>query len=273
MFRKAMGVAVLAGAAMLTTAGAAGAASGPEGVPTAADTAAIGQLTSGPATLGRLAKTKFPGARPAAAAQQAADPRTQVPVFEPTAAFVAGTSDVPAALAYVAVPARTGDGTTATVWAERQGPAWAVVNVASGDYERQYAQAAAGGYLLHEPQVNAWYAVHGDTVTVLHGSVTGLAAGTHLSLRDYRAALHGRYADKLPGSAYDRDGAGGGYGGGERAVPAAEPGQVPVLPLAGGGERALPAADSGDGPLLPLAAGGALVLVAGAAAVPRLRRR
>jgi hypothetical protein len=252
MLRKAMGVAVLAGAAMLTTGGGAGAASGPAGTPTAADTAAIGQVTSGPATLGRLAKTKFPGAPAAAAAQQAADPRTQVPVYEPTAAFVAGKSDVPAALAYVAVPARTGDGTAATVWAERQGPAWTVVNVASGDFERRYAQAAAGGYLLHEPQVNAWYAVHGDAVTVLDGSVTGLAAGAELSLADYRAALHERYADKLPGSAYDRDGAGGGYGGRERAVAAAEPGDVPVWPFV---------------------IGGVLVLVAGAAAVPRLRRQ
>jgi hypothetical protein len=253
MLRKALGVAVLAGAAMLTTAGAASAASGPDGAPTAADTAAIGQVTGGQATLGRLATTKFPGSHAAAAAaQQTADPRTQVPVYEPTAAFVTGKSDVPAALAYVAVPARTGDGTAATVWAERQGAAWTVVNVASGDYERQYAQAAAGGYLLHEPQVNAWYSVHGDVVTVLEGSVTGLAAGTKVSLQDYRTALHGRYADKLPGSAYDREGAGGGYGGRERAVPAADP---------------------GDGPALPFVLGGALVLAAGAAVVPRLRRQ
>jgi len=252
MLRKAMGVAVLAGAAMLTTNGAAGAASGPAGAPTPADTAAIEQVTGGPATLGRLAETRFPGSHAATAARQTADPRTQVPVYEPAAAFVAGKSDVPAALAYVAVPARTGDGTAATVWAERQGAAWTVVNVASGDYERQYAQAAAGGYLLHEPQVNAWYAVHGDAVTVLDGSVTGLAAGTKLSLAEYRTGLHERYADKLPGSAYDRDGAGGGYGGRERAVPAADPGDVPALPFV---------------------LGGVLVLVAGAAAVPRLRRR
>jgi len=252
MLRKAMGVAVLAGAAMLTTTGAASAASGPAGAPTPADTAAIEQVTGGPATLGRLAKTTFPGSHAATAARQTADPRTQVPVYEPTEAFVAGKSDVPAALAYVAVPARTGDGTAATVWAERQGPAWAVVNVASGDYERQYAQAAAGGYLLHEPQVNAWYAVHGDAVTVLDGSVTGLAAGSKLSLAEYRTALHERYADKLPGSAYDRDGAGGGYGGRERAVPAADPGDVPALPFV---------------------LGGVLVLVAGAAVVPRLRRQ
>ncbi|WP_329046895.1 hypothetical protein OG738_32995 [Amycolatopsis sp. NBC_01488] len=253
VLKKAMGAAVLAGAAMLTTTGAAGAATGPAGTPTAADTAAIGQVTGGRATLDRLATTKFPGAHAAAAAQAAkADPGTQVAVYEPTAAFVAGTSDVPAALAYVAVPARAGDGTTATVWAERQGAAWTVVNVASGDYEQRYAEAAAGGYLLHEPQVNAWYAVHGDAVTALDGSVTGVAAGTKLSVPDYRAALHQRYADKLPGSAYDRDGAGGGYGGRERAVPAT---------------------GSDDVLLLPFALGGVLVLVAGAVVVPRLRRR
>jgi hypothetical protein len=253
VLKKAMGAAVLAGAAMLTTTGAAGAATGPAGTPTAADTAAIGQVTGGRATLDRLAATKFPGAHAAAAAPAAAaDPRTQVAVYEPTAAFVAGTSDVPAALAYVAVPARTGDGSTATVWAERHGAAWSVVNVASGDYEQKYAQAAGGGYLLHEPQVNAWYAVYGNAVTVLDGSVTGLAAGTKLTLADYRAALHQRYADKLPGSAYDRDGAGGGYGGREQAVPAADPADVPVLPFV---------------------LGGGLVLVAGAVVTPRLRRR
>ncbi|MEA5364973.1 hypothetical protein VA596_35945 [Amycolatopsis sp., V23-08] len=254
MPRTILRAAVVAGALALTVLGAGGAdaATGPSGTPTAADTAAIGQLTGGRATLDRLASTKFPGAHAAVAAAATADPKTQVAVYEPTAAFVTGTSDVPAALAYVAVPARTGDGTAATVWAERQGPSWTVVNVASGDYEQKYAAAAAGGYLLHEPQVNAWYAVRGDAVTVLDGSVTGVAAGTKLVLADYRAALHRRYADKLPGSAYDRDGAGGGYGGRERAVPAAAPDTVPVLPFA---------------------VGGALVLLAGAAVVPRLRRR
>ena len=94
---------------------------------------------------------------------------------------------------------------------------------------------------MHEPQVNAWYAVRGDAVTVLDGSVTGLAAGTKLALADYRAELHQRYADKLSGSAYDRDGAGGGYGGRERAVPAAAPAGCPCCrscrrgPGAGGG--------------------------------------
>src|SRR6185295_15121571 len=98
MLKKVLGAAVLAGAAMLATTGAAGAATGPDGAPTAADTAAIGQVTGGPATLGRLASTKFPGARAAAAVTAAtADPRTQVAVYEPTAAFVTGKSDVPAA--------------------------------------------------------------------------------------------------------------------------------------------------------------------------------
>ncbi|MDT7803036.1 MAG: hypothetical protein QOI78_6469, partial [Actinomycetota bacterium] len=117
---------------------------------------------------------------------------------------------------------------------------------------KRYAAEAGKGYLLHEPQVNAWYAVEGDTVTVLDGSVTGVANGTKTTIEAYRAMLHSRYADKLPGSAYDRDGAGGGYGGRERAVPPAAPDTVPVLPFA---------------------VGGVLVLLAGAAVVPRLRRR
>ncbi|MFJ4103015.1 hypothetical protein [Amycolatopsis japonica] len=201
---------VLGGAAALLvlTSGPASAATEPSR-PSGQDTVAITALVNGPDTAKRLAATRFPGA---AAAGQAAPVAAQVPVFQPTADFVAGRSDVPGQLAYVAVPARTGDGRAATVWAERHGAGWEVVNVASGVDEQRFAAAAGGGYLLHEPQVNAWYAVNGDALTVLDGSVLGLAPGTKLSLRSYRDALNTRYGTRLPGSAYDRSGAAGGYG-------------------------------------------------------------
>ncbi|MFE3777068.1 LPXTG cell wall anchor domain-containing protein, partial [Amycolatopsis sp. NPDC059090] len=190
-----------------------------------------------------------PGGPPAPAppAPPAADAQTQIPVYEPTAAFINGESDVPAALAYVASPARLADGREATVWAQPSKAGWQVINVASGNDEQAHAAAAHGGYLLHEPQVNAWYSVNGNTVTVLDGAVSGVPAGTRVTLAAYRAELHKRYGDKLPGSTYDKTGAGGGY-----AVPA-------------------PNTGSDGNPATALAIGGAAVAAAGGAFF--LRRR
>ena len=77
MPKNVMGAAVLAGALVFTAAGGAGAATGPAGTPTAADTAAIGQVTGGRATLDRLASTKFPGAYAAVAAAGAKPTRAR----------------------------------------------------------------------------------------------------------------------------------------------------------------------------------------------------
>ncbi|GAA1032664.1 MULTISPECIES: LPXTG cell wall anchor domain-containing protein [Amycolatopsis] len=217
--------------------------------PSPSDTAAISGLLASPGTSARLAHTKFPGAAPAAAhaSRAAADAQTQIPVYEPTAAFINGESDVPAALAYVASPARLADGREATVWAQPSKAGWQVINVASGNDEQAHAAAAHGGYLLHEPQVNAWYSVNGNTVTVLDGAVSGVPAGTRVTLAAYRAELQKRYGDKLPGSTYDKTGAGGGY-----AVPA-------------------PNTGSDGNPATALAIGGAAVAAAGGAFF--LRRR
>ncbi|MFD2469707.1 LPXTG cell wall anchor domain-containing protein [Amycolatopsis silviterrae] len=235
-------------AAAVFAANPASAATAPAG-PSASDTAAISGLLASPGTAARLAHTKFPGAAPAAAhaTRAAADASTQIPVYEPTAAFVNGASDVPAALAYVASPAHLADGRDATVWTQPSASGWQVINVASGNDEQVHAAAAHGGYLLHEPQVNAWYSVNGDTVTVLDGSVSGVPNGTRVTLATYQAELHKRYGDKLPGSTYDKTGAGGGY-----AAPASNTG-------------------SDDSPATALALGGAAVAAAGGAFL--LRRR
>ncbi|MFI9006062.1 hypothetical protein ACIGNX_02355 [Actinosynnema sp. NPDC053489] len=129
-----------------------------------------------------------------------------VAVYELSPEFVAGTSGTVGELGYVAVPARGADGSTASVWAVRDGRGWSVANIATGDVEaRQARRVPAGGVLLREPQTGSWYAVVG-------GSVRPLAGGPAMSVADYQRQVQRRYGDKLPGSAYDRAGTAGGYG-------------------------------------------------------------
>ncbi|GLZ40777.1 hypothetical protein [Actinokineospora sp. NBRC 105648] len=236
-------------------AGQASAAETPAGAPSAQDLASIRTAVDSPDTHDWLATTVFPdtaGVSAGVAAQTAtADAGSPIAVYQPTAAFIRGTSATPAELAYVAVPAKTGNGSVATVATQRVGGKWQVFDVASGDYERAYAAKAGKGYLLREPQVNAWYSVEGGKVTVLEGSVTGVANGTTMTVADLRAALNARYGDKLPGSAYDRSGAAGGYG---PTVAASAPAES-------------------DSTLLTLGLiGGAVVLIGGATTAVRLRR-
>lgn len=216
MKRTFLGATILAIGLVLTLgSGQASAADSPSGAPTAADLATVSTVVTSDATTQRLAKAAFPGAAKAdtaiAARTAKADPRTPVAVYQPTAAFLAGNSGTTAELAYVAVPATLGNGTAATVWTQREGAGWSVFNVASGDVEKRLASQTGKGYLLTEPQAGAWYAVDGDTVTVLDGS-TVAKTGEKMTLAAYREALQSRYGDKLPGSTYDRTGAAGGYG-------------------------------------------------------------
>lgn len=238
MTRPLLGAGLLIALGLMLGAGQAAAAGQPAGTPDARDLTAVAALATSPATVDQLAKLTFPGS-PKAAASMAnaakAEPAVSIAVYQPTKAFVAGTSPVPAELAYVAVPATLGNGETATVWAQREGQNWSVVNIASGDVEKRLAQQTGKGYLLHEPQINAWYAVDGDAVTVLDGSTTGAAPGTRMTVGDYQAAVHGRYGDKLPGSAYDRSGAAGGFGAVALApAPASADSGVPTWSIIGG---------------------------------------
>jgi len=191
---------------------AASAASPLPGSPSQHDIGVLNKLTASSAVVNRLASTSFPGgthAKMAARGNVSVD-RDQIPVYAPTADFVAGKSTVPAKLAYVATPASTGTGQPATLWAKRAGSSWRVFNVASGSDEQHYAARADGGYLLNEPQINGWYAVHGQTVTALHAA--GVKDGTTMSLAAYQKELAKRYGDKLPGSKYAHEGMAGGYG-------------------------------------------------------------
>ncbi|MGK4582754.1 hypothetical protein [Kitasatospora sp. HPMI-4] len=169
----------------------------------------------------------------ARAAAQAA-PRLSgatVPVYTLDAAFVKGTSGAPVARPdFVATKAVSRDGRTASVWTVREGTGWRVVNIASGGDEVDYAARAAsdgGGTAFREPQMNAWYVLRGGRVLPLDDEARRSVGAAGVSLAQYRTLVHQRYADKLPGSAYDRAGKGGGYQLG--AEPQGKGSRVPVL--------------------------------------------
>ncbi|MEV7597724.1 hypothetical protein AB0O91_10130 [Kitasatospora sp. NPDC089797] len=180
-----------------------------------------------------------------------------VPVYTLDAGFVAGTPGAPVAKAeFTASKVVAADGQSASVWTVRQGDSWRVVNIASGGDESDYAAKAAGtggGTAFREPQVNAWYVLRDGRVLPLDDEARRSVGAGGVSLAGYQKLVHQRYGDKLPGSAYDREGKGGGY-----AVDAAA--QQPA---------------TGDGSTLPAvtaaAALGATALV-GAGAVLRRRR-
>ncbi|MCG7322248.1 hypothetical protein [Arsenicicoccus bolidensis] len=139
------------------------------------------------------------------------------------------------------------------------------VNAAGGDLEAQLARKASGGSLFREPQINAWYAVKGDRVLPLNDEARA-AVGAGMALRDYQRTVHAKYADKLPGSGYDRSGTAGGFAAG--GAPAA------AQPVAGQ-PAAQRSAQTSDSPA-PMVAGGlglGLGLVAAAGAVVAAARR
>ncbi|MEU8924433.1 hypothetical protein AB0D10_26410 [Kitasatospora sp. NPDC048545] len=158
------------------------------------------------------------GAAEEARAASAAAPRLSgdtVPVYVLDAGFVAGTPGAPVAKAeFTASKVVAADGQTASVWTVRQGGSWRVVNIASGGDESDYAAKAAaggGGTAFREPQVNAWYALRDGRVLPLDDEARRSVGAGGVTLAAYQQLVHQRYGDKLPGSAYDRAGKGGGY--------------------------------------------------------------
>ncbi|MFD4655210.1 hypothetical protein ACFWP2_06200 [Kitasatospora sp. NPDC058444] len=215
------------------------------------------------------------GAAEEARAASAAEPRLAgdtVPVYLLDPGFVAGTPGAPVAKAeFTASKVVAADGQSASVWTVRQDGAWKVVNIASGGDESDYAAKAAGsggGTAFREPQVNAWYVLRDGRVLPLDDEARRSVGAGGVTLAAYQQLVHQRYGDKLPGSAYDRVGRGGGY-----QVDAAP--QLAAAPVAAPDTAAVAVAQApGDGSVLPAvtaaAALGATALV-GAGAV--LRRR
>ncbi|MFC5665355.1 hypothetical protein ACFP3U_20535 [Kitasatospora misakiensis] len=245
----------------------------PEPVPAAELAQARGAVQS-PAVLDQLgrffARKGLPptakltvGAAEEAAAAAAAAPRLSgdtVPVYTLDAAFVSGTSGAPVARAeFTASRVVAADGQVASVWTVKQGGAWRVVNIATGGDESDYARLAAdggGGTAFREPQVNAWYVLRDGRVLPLDEEARRSVGEGGVSLAAYQGLVRQRYGDKLPGSAYDRAGKGGGY----------EPAAQRAAGAPAGGGTALTAVPA-------VTAGAALGVTALAGAGLALRRR
>ncbi|MFF7452629.1 hypothetical protein [Kitasatospora sp. NPDC008115] len=225
-----LGLALAPAASAAGPAAPAGSAGVPEPVP-AAELAGARDAVRSPAVLdqlgrffarkgvpptGRLAPGAAAEAEEAAAA--AAAPRLAgetVPVYTLDAAFVAGTPGAPVARAeFTASRVVAADGQVASVWTVKQGGGWRVVNIAGGGDEGDYAARAAeggGGTAFREPQINAWYVLRDGRVLPLDEEARRSVGEAGVSLAGYQGLVRQRYGDKLPGSAYDRAGRGGGY--------------------------------------------------------------
>ncbi|MGW4159020.1 hypothetical protein [Streptomyces sp. NPDC004788] len=170
------------------------------------------------------------GARGGALARTAAKPRIEgaaVPVRLLSPDFVAGKPGAPVArVEFYAGTAVAADGRTASLWTVRgAGGGWQVVNIATGDDERRYTEQGRrtlpGGLVFREPQIDAWYVQKGTKVLPLDEDATRAVGRNGTTLAAYRTRVVRAYGDKLPGSAYARKGAAGGYDSGP-AVPAAD---------------------------------------------------
>ncbi|NYD46340.1 hypothetical protein BJY14_002323 [Actinomadura luteofluorescens] len=190
------------------------------------------------------------------AAAQAKAPRLEGSVqrvYSLNPAFVKGDGGAPVAtFAYMAVGAASASGQHATVWLTRSGAGWQVMNVISGTEEAVYPARAQGGTVFTEPQIHAWYRLKDGRVTALNDTAASSVGRTGVTVAAYRRLVRSRYADKLPGTAYQRSGKLGGFS-----------------PATGVSD---PAPDRGPAPaLLALGAGGA-VTAAGVALVRRRRQ-
>ncbi|WP_067466513.1 hypothetical protein [Actinomadura macra] len=165
--------------------------------------------------------------------------------------FVKGTPNAPAArFAYMAVGAKSATGQHATMWLTGSGASWSVMNVISGSDEAVYPAKADGGMVFTEPQIHAWYRLKDGRVTALNDTAkTSVAKG--VTVGSYQKLVHGRYADKLPGSAYQRSGKLGGYS-----------------PTTGVSDRT---SDRGPAPMLLALGAGAMVTAAGVVMARRRR--
>ncbi|WP_330258318.1 hypothetical protein OG586_05795 [Streptomyces murinus] len=218
-------VALLAATALgALTPASAHAASAPAGFPapfTTSATAQAREAASSPATLHTLSRFF---ARAGALKADAARPHLvgpSVTVYSLAPGFVAGRPGAPvAAPQFVASKAVSADGQVASLWTVRTAQGWKVVNIATGGDETDYVGKAHGrGTVFQEPQIDAWYVVRDGRVLPLDPDARRAVGKAGASLADYQRLVHKKYGDKLPGSAYDRAGKGGGYDGAPASPP------------------------------------------------------
>ena len=160
---------------------------------------------------------------------QAAAPKLDsatVPVYYLDPTFVSSTSPTTpvASLAFLATDAVSTSGAHASVWTAKTPTGWQVVNIATGSDETAYPTQAAktgpGATAFEEPQIGAWYALRAGRVMPLNPTAQTSVGAGGMTVAQYQALVKSRYADKLPGSAYDHDGMAGGF---NASVPAAKP--------------------------------------------------
>ncbi|RSM74984.1 hypothetical protein DL991_28715 [Amycolatopsis sp. WAC 01375] len=131
-----------------------------------------------------------------------------IPVYTLNPDFVRGITGAPAGvLRSVAVTATADSGQKATLQAMPEGAGkWVAASVFSGnDEETLSVRLKPGSVLLNEPQINGWYELGPDGVVLLQASLPQSPVGKFVPLSGYQREVHGRYADKLPGSDYQRD--------------------------------------------------------------------
>ncbi|MFF6775092.1 hypothetical protein ACFY8W_16220 [Streptomyces sp. NPDC012637] len=223
------------------------------------------QAAAAPRTLDTVARFF---ARDGALARAAERPRIEgasVPVRILSPDFVAGKPGAPVArVEFHASKAVAADGRTASLWTVRAaGGGWQVVNIATGDDEVRYTERGGrllpGGTVFREPQIDAWYVQKGTKVLPLDEDAVRAVGAEGTTLAAYRERVTTAYGDKLPGSAYARKGAAGGYATGSPAPATAAP--------AAHDEPAVTVASTAAG------AGAVLALVLGATAAIRRRAR
>jgi hypothetical protein len=245
-------------------AGAAHADPGPA-APNTSDVAAADAAAHG--SLGTVAKFFASGGqKPSGSAQalamaaQAAAPKLDsatVPVYYLDRDFVAGGSpnSAVASMVFMATDAVSSSGAHASVWTAKTPAGWQVVNIATGSDETAYAaQAGPGGTAFEEPQIGAWYALRGGRVLPLNATARTSVGAGGMTVAQYQALVKTRYADKLPGSAYDKNGMAGGFAPDTKADSAAA-------------ARPIAARDAAATTAKPATADDALLIASGAVAI------
>ncbi len=240
------------------------------------------RAASAPGTLDTLSRF-FAGdgaGAPAAAARTTGTPRVEgssVPVRILSPDFVAGKAGAPVArVEFRASRAVAPDGRKASLWTVEGAGGWQVVNIATGDDEIRYAERGGrllpGGLVFREPQIDAWYVQKGTKVLPLDEDAVRAVGRNGTTLAAYRERVARAYGDKLPGSAYAKKGAAGGYGARGAAGQAAPAQEVAVQ--AAPAPQAAPTArvDASEASTATVAGAGASLALA-LAATAAIRRR
>ncbi|MER5564055.1 hypothetical protein ABT071_36335 [Streptomyces sp. NPDC002506] len=172
---------------------------------------ALGEFLAHERQRSTVGTTSAPPRAPAADGPAVSQWQPAVPVHVLNPDFVTGVPGAPPIRTEAAASTAVVAGRAFTVKTAPRDGGWSVLAISSGDDEARHTRAAGPHRIAFlEPQTNAWYAWHDDTVDALDTAAEQMLGARSVSLADYRSAVHDRYHDKMPGSAYDAHGLGGG---------------------------------------------------------------